>query len=100
LVEKAENGGAVFRFPTTPTTAAGISSTPHGQGGGILLLWDGQALADVSGFGIQADQEFVRQSDADHLGRLAGSAQPLLEGLEVRLIAAHHTGHDEQDFAD
>jgi len=57
------------------------------------------ALANLSGFGIETDEELVRHSDTNDLGRLACGPQALLEGDEVRFVAADHAGNDVQDFA-
>jgi hypothetical protein len=40
----------------------------------------------------------VCQGNAHDFGWFAGSAKPLLEGDEVRLVTAHHAGCNEQDF--
>jgi hypothetical protein len=45
-------------------------------------------LTNVSGFGVEAYEEFVDQSDTNHSGRFAGGAKALLEGDEVRLVCA------------
>ena len=58
------------------------------------------ALSNFSCLGVEADEELVGEGDADHLWRLSGSSQPLLESDEVGFVATHHAGHDEQDFAD
>jgi hypothetical protein len=70
-----------------------------GQSHGVRLK-SCHPLSDFSSLGIEPYQQLVRQGDADHLWRFAGGAEALLEGDEVRLVTAHHAGHDEQDFAD
>ncbi len=57
-------------------------------------------LANLAGFGVEPDEQFVSQGDAHDFGRLAGGSEPLLEEDEVGLVTADYAGDDEQDFAD
>lgn len=56
-------------------------------------------MADLTGFGMEAYEQFSGQRDANHFRRLTGGGQLLLESDEVWFVAAHYTGHNEQDFA-
>src|SRR5580692_9514607 len=59
----------------------------------------GKLLSYLSGFGIQSDEQFVSQGDADDLGWFSGGTESLLKSDEVRFVAAYHAGNDEQDLA-
>ncbi len=58
------------------------------------------AMTNLTGLGIEANEQFVGDCDTHHFGWLAGSAKALLEGDEVRFIAGDDAAHDEQDVAD
>ena len=64
------------------------------------MLKNSQPLSGLSCLCVEPYQELVCQGDADNLRWFAGGAEALLEGDEVRFVAPHHAGHDEQDFAD
>src|ERR1700723_3258570 len=58
------------------------------------------SLANLSGFGVEADEQLVGHGDTNDFGWFAGVAQALLEGEEVRFMTSDHAAHDEQDVAD
>jgi protein ImuB len=60
----------------------------------------GEVASDVASFGIEADEEFAGESDADDLFGLAGLGQPAMAVDEVGIISANQVGDDEQDRAD
>ena len=97
-MEKQENGGAVSLLFHNLGCGGWLRLTCHNgfQPRGWRCL--GHALADFAGLGVEADEELVGECNADDFGWFAGSTQALLEGNEVRLVATHHAGHDEQDF--
>ena len=91
-MEKAENGVACF---------------PLSHNLGLRLRWkrvEGavsgaqEALAGLSGLGVEADQQLVGECDADYLWGLA--CKSLSEGDEVGFVAGGDAGDDEEDLAD
>src|SRR5271170_8484143 len=100
VMEKAKNGGAVFRLSHNPGCGCGLSLSGHGKGSWGGAWWRGDALADFSGFGVEPHEQLMGQGDADDFRGFAGGGEALPEGEEVGFVAAHHAGHDEQDFAD
>src|ERR1700694_4011914 len=93
----SEKGDAFSAFPQPPLLLGGLMG--HARRSQSFQLRGCELLTDFAGFGIEADEKFVRQGDADHLARLACGTETLLEGDEVGFVTAHYTGHDE-DFAD
>src|SRR5476651_1221904 len=69
----------VSHFPTN-TAAAGLMGK-HGAGSRLRI-------ADLSGFCIQPNQEFVSQSDADDLFGFSRGLQTLVKGREIGVITA------------
>ena len=57
-------------------------------------------LANFPGLGVEPHQQFVRQSDANHVARFSRRTQALLEEDEVGFVASGHAGHHEEDLAD
>jgi len=55
---------------------------------------------DVPGLGVEADEEFAGQCDADHLARLSGVEEFLAEGDVVGLEAGDDAGDDIEQAAD
>lgn len=72
------------RFPLSHHPG-GCGLTDEGQGA-AGLSGGCEVPADVVGFGVEPDEQFVRQSDADNFRWFAGGGQSLAEGHEVRLI--------------
>ena len=94
----SENGDAFSAFPQPRLLLVELMG--HDDRSRSFKLRGCELLTDFAGFGIEADEKFVRQGDADHLARLACGTETLLEGDEVGFVTAHYTGHDEEDFAD
>jgi hypothetical protein len=44
----------------------------------------GEVLAGLSGFGVESDEEFVGEGDADYFGRFTGGGEALAEADEER----------------
>jgi hypothetical protein len=88
--------GCVFRFPTTTATAKFLLCSDHGQ---VPRQRGSDGVTNISSFGVEADQQFVSQGDADDLGRFARCSETLLEEDEVGFAAARDAGHDEKDLA-
>lgn len=82
------------RFPLSPKPAAAAGLTGSHSAGKRLRI------ADLAGLGIEPHQEFVSQSNMDHLLGFSRRVQSAVEGGEVGIVAAHHGGHHEQDGAD
>src|ERR1700685_3523465 len=51
----------------------------------------------VTGLGVEPGQQLMSHRGADHFWYLPGGAQPFVELGEVRFLAPHHIGDDEED---
>ena len=98
LWKRAKNGGAVFRLSHNPGCDCGHILSVHDKDGSVPAWWWGDALADLSGFGVEPHEQLVGQGDADDFRGFAGVGEALAEGDEVGFVAAHHAGHDETGF--
>ena len=99
LWKRTKNGGAVFRLSHNPGCGCRHNLRIREKNGCVAVWCSGHVLADLSGFGVEPHEQLVGQGDADDFRGFSGGGEPLAEGDEVGLVAAHHAGHDEQDFA-
>src|ERR1700728_237833 len=95
LLEKRKT---VEPFPAFPQPRLLLAEFCEGESRRRCEL--GAMLTYLASFGVKSDEQFVGYGDADDFGRLAGGAQALLEGDEVRFVPSDHAADDEQDFAD
>src|SRR4051794_30893812 len=74
--------------------------SPRERGEGVSELSSGRCdiEAHLARFGVEGDQEFVGEGDADDLFRLAGQGQTAVAGGEIGIVPAHQLGHDEQSL--
>ncbi len=54
----------------------------------------------LASFGVEPNEKFMSQSNADDLFGFSRCGQTLVEGSKVGVVATHHSGDHEQDSAD